>query len=79
MLRCAREQVLTGAWLVRDGCSHRDATCERIEWLIAYHLQKIAGSRQSGSWETLYRDPTTVVIGSGLTRKAKRMVAARRS
>jgi hypothetical protein len=51
------EQILTGRWLLEDGHARADATCERIEWLIAHHLQKIADSPQSGHWKTLYRDP----------------------
>jgi hypothetical protein len=51
------EQILTGAWLVEDGHARGDAACERIEWLITHHLEKIANSPQSGAWETLYRDP----------------------
>jgi hypothetical protein len=50
------EQMLTGRWLVEDGRVRGDDVCERIEWLIAHHLQKIANSPQSGAWETLYRD-----------------------
>jgi hypothetical protein len=51
------EQVLTGAWLFVDGPAQRDRVCERIEWLIAHQLLKVADSPQSGAWETLYRDP----------------------
>lgn len=51
------EQVLTGGWLVKDGRAREDAICQRIEWLVAHHLHKIAESPQSGAWETLYRDP----------------------
>lgn len=51
------DQILTGKWLVREGRARGAATRERIEWLIANHLEKIADSRQSGAWETLYRDP----------------------
>ena len=51
------EQILTGRWLVEDGRARADATCERIEWLIAHQLQKVADSPDSGAWETLYRDP----------------------
>jgi hypothetical protein len=51
------EQILTGRWLVEGGRARGDAACERIEWLIAHYLQKIAESPQSGAWETLYRDP----------------------
>ena len=51
------ERILTGRWLVENGRARTDATCERIEWLIAHHLQKVAVSPESGAWETLYRDP----------------------
>ena len=51
------EQILTGRWLVEDGRARGDDVFERIEWLIAHHLRKIANSPQSGAWETLYRDP----------------------
>jgi Immunity protein 27 len=51
------EDMLTGRWLVEGGRARADAACERIEWLIAHHLQKIVDSRQSGAWETLYSDP----------------------
>jgi hypothetical protein len=51
------EQILTGGWLVDDGCAFADASCERIAWLVAHHLQKIAEDPQRGAWETLYRDP----------------------
>ncbi len=34
-----------------------DAVCERIEWLVAQHLQKITDSPEFGAWETLYCDP----------------------
>ena len=42
------EQILTGRWLVEDGRARADATCERIEWLIAHQLQKVADSPDSG-------------------------------
>ena len=51
------ETELTGNWHVQNGQARRDATCERIEWLISCHLQKIADSPQWGAWETLYIDP----------------------
>jgi hypothetical protein len=51
------EQILTGRWLIENGHTRGDAICERIEWLIAHHLQKVAISPESGGWETLYRDP----------------------
>jgi Immunity protein 27 len=51
------ETMLTGSWLIQSGQARRDATCERIEWLVSHHLQKVTDSPQSGAWETLYRDP----------------------
>ncbi len=51
------EQILTGAWSTADGQARGDTVCERIAWLLAHHLHKIADSPQSGAWETLYRDP----------------------
>jgi Immunity protein 27 len=51
------EQLLTGNWLVQDGRVHGDATCERINWLLSHHLQKVTDSAQGGAWEMLYRDP----------------------
>lgn len=51
------ELVLTGNWIKDHGCMRGDAVCQRIEWLIAHHLTKIASSPQSGGWGTLYRDP----------------------
>jgi hypothetical protein len=51
------EWLLTGKWLIEDGRPCRDLVCERIEWLIAHYLQKVAVSPESGAWETLYRDP----------------------
>jgi hypothetical protein len=49
------ETVLTGGWLVESGEVRGDDTCERIEWLVSHHLQKLAYSPQSGAWETLSR------------------------
>ena len=51
------EQILTGRWSVEDGRARADATCDRIDWLITRHLQKVADNPQSGAWETLYKDP----------------------
>jgi len=51
------EQILTGRWLVEDGHARGDTVCERIAWLIAHHLQKVADSPESGAWETLFRAP----------------------
>jgi hypothetical protein len=49
------ETVLTGQWLVENGCVVADETCERIKWLIESRLELLA--RDSSGWETLYRDP----------------------
>jgi Immunity protein 27 len=35
-----------------------DATCERVNWLTQNWLVQVAYSRESGGWETLYRDPS---------------------
>jgi hypothetical protein len=51
------ESDLTGIWIVVDGKIRGDSTCERIHWLIAHHLRKVAVSKQSGGWDTLYQDP----------------------
>jgi Immunity protein 27 len=51
------EQLLTGSWVAQTDKVHGDAICERIKWLLAHHLQKVADSPGSGAWETLYRDP----------------------
>ena len=51
------ETELVGKWEIVAGHVRGDATCERIEWLIANHLKKIALSNQSGGWETLFVDP----------------------
>jgi hypothetical protein len=48
--------MLTGTWLVEEGRTRADDTCERIAWLIAHHLQRIVDSPQ-GAWETLLRAP----------------------
>jgi hypothetical protein len=51
------ETELTGNWIVEDGRARGDAVCQRVEWLTQSFLVKIADSRQSGGWETLYHDP----------------------
>ena len=51
------ETVLTGSWIAQNGKVHGDAICERIKWLLAHHLQKVADSPRWGVWKTLDRDP----------------------
>ena len=51
------EQRLTGSWVAQDGKVHGDAICERIKWLLAHDLKKVADSPQWGAWKTLYLDP----------------------
>jgi hypothetical protein len=53
----ADEKSVAGEWIYRDGRMAGDLSCERIEWLIHNHLQKVADSLRNGAWETLYRDP----------------------
>ena len=43
-----------------DGRVRGDATSERIDWLTTSCLEKIAASKNSGEWETLFRDPDDV-------------------
>lgn len=55
MSRLGAEEVdLIGRWEVRAGRVVGDATCQRIEELVAHHLVQL-GSR--GVWEVLFRDP----------------------
>ena len=51
------ETELTGKWIADGQEVHRDATCERVERLVADHLKQIALSEQWGAWETLFQDP----------------------
>ena len=51
----SQESDLTGMWQLRLGTAVADATCKRIEWLIANHLVQL-GADASG-WSELYRDP----------------------
>ena len=50
------EYLLTGAWIYANNAMHSDDVCERIEWLIANTLKKVASSSQWGDWETLFQD-----------------------
>lgn len=49
------EIELIGAWVVTDGKTVEDPTCQRIMQLILTSLEKITVD-ESG-WNTLYRDP----------------------
>jgi hypothetical protein len=51
------ETDIVGSWIVIEGTLRGDAACERIAWLTAHHLRKVAISPQSGAWETLFQDP----------------------
>ena len=46
---------LVGQWLLKKGAVEADATCRKIEWLIAHQLVQL-GADSSG-WDELYRDP----------------------
>src|ERR1700740_3069555 len=50
------EVELVGKWITVNGQVHPDETCERIQWLTAHHLRKVATSKQWGDWETLFED-----------------------
>lgn len=54
----SNESLLAGSWVLVNNEMHGDATCERIEWLVANELKKIASSTQWGDWETLFQDPS---------------------
>ena len=51
------ETELIGRWEIVDGRVRSDTTCERIERLTTSYLEKIAASKDSGEWDTLFRDP----------------------
>jgi hypothetical protein len=51
------ETILIGKWLTENGQVRADVTCDRIGWLTAHHLRKVAISKQWGGWETLFQDP----------------------
>jgi Immunity protein 27 len=57
MLELAPEEVdLRGDWIVqKDRSVVGDANEQRIEWLTAQKLERIAND--SSGWDTLYRDP----------------------
>ena len=50
------EQMLIGRWITVDGSVKADPVCQRIDWLLAHKLRKVAISPQWGGWETLYQD-----------------------
>lgn len=52
------ETVLSGSWICVNNVMRGDDGCERIDWLIANELKKIASSPQWGDWETLFQDPS---------------------
>lgn len=49
------ESSLTGQWTKIGSKVVGDSTCERIEWLVLNHLEKL-GTSQSG-WDTYFIDP----------------------
>ena len=49
------EVELRGGWTVGGANVRADAVCERIEWLLASRLERLA--TDASGWETLYRDP----------------------
>lgn len=51
------ETELVGKWVPGGNTLQADATCRRIEKLIAIHLTLIGSNEDSGGWDTLYRDP----------------------
>ena len=53
----AQETQLVGKWIMQQGQIKGDSTCERIRDLTSNHLRRVAVSKQSGAWETLFQDP----------------------
>jgi hypothetical protein len=53
----SNENDLVGSWIQGKDGLKVDQISERILWLIATNLHKVADSPKSGAWETLYRDP----------------------
>jgi hypothetical protein len=53
----AEENEIVGKWISKNGKICDDPASDRIKWLISNHLRKIAVSKQSGAWETLFQDP----------------------
>lgn len=51
------EMELTGSWIFDGTANRADSVCERIHWLTAKCLKKLAVSPQWGDWEVLYLDP----------------------
>ena len=51
----SRETALIGKWLADGPRVTPDATCRRIESLVAAHLDEVA--RSADGWSTLFRDP----------------------
>jgi len=51
----AEEEELLGTWITSSTGIKKDRVCERIEALVAHHLQEL-GKDRSG-WDTLFRDP----------------------
>jgi len=49
------ETDLVGKWIAEGGKVRADATCERINQLVAQSLQQVA-TDETG-WDVLYRDP----------------------
>ena len=49
------ESDLVGRWLARGDRVEADAVAERIERLVAGHLQPLGAA--DGGWSRLYRDP----------------------
>jgi hypothetical protein len=48
--------VLTGCWIVQGGKANGDVTRERIGWLLARHLRKVADNPEGGRWTPKDKD-----------------------
>jgi len=53
----SNETEIVGQWMFDGARCQPDASCRRIEQLVANCLTKLSESRLYGSWETLFVDP----------------------
>ena len=51
------EVELVGAWIKGPSGIQGDDACQRIRWLVSEVLTAVGIDKDSGGWETLYRDP----------------------
>lgn len=52
------EAEIVGRWIFDGRQNQADEACRRIEWLTNSVLHEVASSKESGGWDTLFRDPS---------------------